>query len=93
VFHRNDARIDGNISAGLFVVIVGDRRAILDLALAGGGAGRVQKCLRQHCFSRASMRDQSNVAKKLGGILFHESALPQGYVLPLVFRWLNVSEE
>jgi hypothetical protein len=37
----------------------------------------MQKCLRQHCFSRASMRDQRNVAEKLGGILFHEKTLPK----------------
>jgi hypothetical protein len=36
----------------------------------------MKKSLRQHCFPRASMRDQRDVAKKLGGILFHEKALP-----------------
>jgi hypothetical protein len=32
----------------------------------------MQKCLLQHCLPRAAVRDQGNVAKKLGGILFHE---------------------
>jgi hypothetical protein len=52
----------------------------------------MKKRLRQHCFSRASMRDQRNVAEKLGGILFHEKALPiqLGYIAScMIVKELN----
>ena len=68
IFHRNDRRRDGILALLLFVVEVGNGRAVRALAQTGDRFGRKEHALAQRGLAVAAVTQQADVANVIGSI-------------------------
>ena len=68
IFHRNDRRRDGILALLLFVVEVGNGRAVRALAQTGDRLGRKEHALAQRGLAVAAVTQQADVANVIGSI-------------------------
>src|SRR5947207_12850934 len=72
MFQVNECGVEGNLAGDGIFVVIGNGRALIDLAPAGRGACDVEKRTNQLRLPCVAMSNDRKVANGFGGVDFHK---------------------